>query len=360
MFLSLVAAVFGALVVTAQDSSHIPLTCYSCNSPLAPDSCRATTQCNPFEFCALTPTINATTNVVRVHAHCAARHECTVMSDRFNATAVVGRKRGQNQLKLRWQRGTSCCNSDMCNAVVADNYRWLLPYDCSLYKNISNGVYPILPPYSTNIVQAYCENDDGIPWTNNSRPWTVFHRRFTGNLDFNRTFSEYENGFGDIHAEFWLGLKVMQEMTHNGQGIEIRIRLNSTNGNSSQYWSGVYPNVLVSLNTYKTNVDDGVGDLYSYDPEFGPDVDRGTPLRPFAPTIAFSTKDHGPEADCANTLGGGWWYLNCLKLYPGAILPWSFTASNDTTGLRSFAFLGGKVTYNEIAIRHAPYTRVIV
>ena len=33
----------------------------------------------------------------------------------------------------------------------------------------------------------------------------VFQKRFDGSLDFYRTFDEYHNGFGDVHAEFWMG-----------------------------------------------------------------------------------------------------------------------------------------------------------
>jgi len=34
----------------------------------------------------------------------------------------------------------------------------------------------------------------------------VFQRRFNGETDFFRNFSQYEHGFGDINGEFWLGM----------------------------------------------------------------------------------------------------------------------------------------------------------
>ena len=33
----------------------------------------------------------------------------------------------------------------------------------------------------------------------------VFQKRFNGRLDFYQTFKEYEDGFGGLHAEFWMG-----------------------------------------------------------------------------------------------------------------------------------------------------------
>ena len=34
----------------------------------------------------------------------------------------------------------------------------------------------------------------------------VFQKRFNGTVDFYRGFNEYENGFGSVYNEFWLGI----------------------------------------------------------------------------------------------------------------------------------------------------------
>lgn len=43
--------------------------------------------------------------------------------------------------------------------------------------------------------------------------WIVIQTRFSGEIDFFRTWNEYKVGFGNIFGEFWMGLDKIHELT---------------------------------------------------------------------------------------------------------------------------------------------------
>jgi len=61
---------------------------------------------------------------------------------------------------------------------------------------------PGIEPFS-----APCESelDDG--------GWTVIERQHAGTVNFDRSWNEYRNGFGDLREEFFIGLEKLHKMT---------------------------------------------------------------------------------------------------------------------------------------------------
>jgi hypothetical protein len=180
-----------------------------------------------------------------------------------------------------------------------------IPRDCCEIKKMlpsaKSGLYTIRDPcligdklFRVSRLTVYCdmEMDGG--------GWIVIQRRNTsmGWVHFNRTWAEYERGFGDLDGEFWIGLKNIYELT-NQQNMEMKIRV-WNHASSSINWK--YPHFRIYSNTYSLHgVSTGSGDgSYS---AFGNEA-RST----------FHTYDRYSSQLCTYNRGiPGWWYYadNC-------------------------------------------------
>jgi len=61
--------------------------------------------------------------------------------------------------------------------------------------------------------------------------WTVISNRFDGSVDFNRNWTQYKTGFGDINnGEFWLGNDNIHRLTAARPRTQLYIPLENTNG----------------------------------------------------------------------------------------------------------------------------------
>ena len=118
-----------------------------------------------------------------------------------------------------------------------------------------------------------------------------------GSVDFYRYWTDYQQGFGNLSGEFWLGLDKIHCLTSNA--TELRIDLEDFEGNSryAQYTSfsvgDSESNYILSVSGFSGNAGDSFGDLSGYQ---------------------FSTRDRDNDiwgSNCAQSFKGGWWYNNC-------------------------------------------------
>ena len=87
---------------------------------------------------------------------------------------------------------------------------------CELKQFLSNyaknGVYEIRKGTFTGLDSAYCD------MITNGGGWIVIQRNKKDSLEnFNRNWTDYEKGFGDLNTEFWYGLQEMNCLTQRGQ-----------------------------------------------------------------------------------------------------------------------------------------------
>ena len=125
--------------------------------------------------------------------------------------------------------------------------------------------------------------------------WITFQRRLDGSVNFYRNWTDYENGFGNIDGEFWLGLSQIHKHTSTGNW-SLRIELEDFEGSTRYAEYEIFAvadscdNYLLSVSGYSGNAGDAMGYNNS----------RG-----------FTTKDRSQVSQCAVSYRGAWWYYGC-------------------------------------------------
>lgn len=132
--------------------------------------------------------------------------------------------------------------------------------------------------------------------------WTVFQRRMDGTVDFYRTWTDYEQGFGDLSGEFWLGLSKIHRLTstNSRENHGLRIEL-SDFANTKRF--AKYSSFSVGAATTKYTLNVG-----------GFSGNAGDSLAATHNGMKFSTKDQDNDvnsSNCAIVYTGGWWYRKC-------------------------------------------------
>ena len=169
-------------------------------------------------------------------------------------------------------------------------------------KTKPSGLY-VLPNYCKDDhleAEAYCDTSNG------GGGWLVVQRRQDGSVDFNRTWMEYEDGFGKLIGEFWYGLRALRCLTGQG-GWEMRMDIKLANG-TNIFLQYEQFKVASAKDKYKLTV----GGF------------QGTTTDPMAyhNGMYFTTKDSDNDkssgSNCAlwDGPGGGWWYINCAHVQP--------------------------------------------
>lgn len=167
-----------------------------------------------------------------------------------------------------------------------------LPRDCGEVfsrGHKSSGVY-VIRPHQSETFLVNCEfTDDGV--------FTVIQSRHDGSVDFDQSWEKYEDGFGDFSSEFWLGLKKIYAIAHQGNSL---LHIQMEDWRKEKHFM-VYQYILDdAVSNYTIHLKMQSGEANSA-------VDEHIGLR-------FSTKDHNDgnlDPNCAQDYTGGWWFSIC-------------------------------------------------
>ena len=167
--------------------------------------------------------------------------------------------------------------------------------------------------------------------------WIIIQRRSTGNVEFNRKWYDYKNGFGSFYEDFWLGNEKIHTITKNGTyELEINLRYKEKTG-------------------YAHYADFSVGDEgTNYKLSIGSfDGSAGDSLR-YHNGRQFSTMDRDNDAangNCAVNHGGGWWFGYCDH----SNLNGNWGGGNDL-GVEWTKFAGAdSFSYSEMKVRQVTF-----
>ncbi|XP_071139119.1 ficolin-1-like [Mytilus edulis] len=136
--------------------------------------------------------------------------------------------------------------------------------------------------------------------------WTVFQSRMDGTVDFNKTWKDYEIGFGDLKSEFWLGNKFINLLT-SSETYNMYIHLEDFEGNSryAEYTEFSIGDATTKYTLNLSGYSGTAGDSLMYFYNSNTWNQNG---------MMFSTYDKDNDrspSNCALAYKGAWWYNSC-------------------------------------------------
>ena len=171
-----------------------------------------------------------------------------------------------------------------------------------------NGIYVINPStIPGRHFSVYCKFD--------RRAWTVIQRRVNGEVDFNKAWVEYKNGFGILNGSFWLGLRNMHDLTFGrGKTARLRIDLRSNSGVQGEKFS-IYKTFAVGSESsnYRLHLESYLDSSTA-----------GESLLISANGMKFTTIDNDNDhhrSNCAAFFSGGWWHRDCFHANLNGLYP---------------------------------------
>ena len=176
---------------------------------------------------------------------------------------------------------------------------------CCEYKTFlsdhgKSGLYKIHKGTFTSLGDAYCD------MTNDGGGWNVIQRnKKDSSISFNKNWTDYEKGFGDLNTEFWYGLEEIHCLTQRGQW-EMRLDYQK----NDKTWSYLHYNQF-SVGSASEEYPLTAGEFTGVGTDWLNDKSK------LHNGLKFTTPDKDNDktgGNCAVAYKSGWWYNHCYHV----------------------------------------------
>ncbi|XP_062596671.1 ficolin-1-like [Saccostrea cucullata] len=149
--------------------------------------------------------------------------------------------------------------------------------------------------------------------------WTAIQKRTSGSVSFDRTWTEYRDGFGYPNDSYWIGNDVIHQLT-KGSNSSLYVSITLQNGTT----------LYERYHQFSVSGEDDIYKLFLGGPASGTLGDRmldtGSPDYLDLSGMSFSTPDRDNDryiGNCAalSSRRGGWWFNWCNSAFLNG--PWS-------------------------------------
>lgn len=170
-----------------------------------------------------------------------------------------------------------------------------------------------------------------------NRGYAVIQRRINDEVNFYRAWDEYEQGFGNLQGNFWIGLAKLHGFAYHGKRAILRVEV-KYNSDPEVYFAE-YTKFIVRTKSKNYQLDIGG---YSGNAEDALSFDH------VGQQFSTYDRDHDsdPTKNCAQTNKGGWWYGRCHKSNLNGLYP--VNGNTDTQQPQYMTWYHLKYTYGGI------------
>ena len=130
---------------------------------------------------------------------------------------------------------------------------------------------------------------------------------------FNRSWTEFQQPFGDPSSQYWIGLERMHQLTLGNCSVRFDLQLNNGTRVYADYSRFIVGNISDKYRLNITGYSGNAGDAMSYH--------SGQQF-----TTYDNDNDASPVNNCAAVCYGGFWFNRCFKscinCSPGRVFLW--------------------------------------